>query len=685
MIHSRPSYSRLRAFLAAVVLASAPIFGFASPALAEDPVSIPPGTFVIDEAGVLGEDAEDLTEQIRDLQRDEGATLFVVIVDRFSNPSNSADWAARVANMKNMGTNDSILAIAVEDRQFVFDAADNGPYQSDEQTISSRYIQPKLAQLDYLGAAEAAVEGLKDAADGSVGAGSAGSRGGSGMGGVIVMGALVVAAVVFGFMFMNRRKRGPGQLPHRTEPQQPADPYDTIPIPELRTHVGSRLVQADDAIKTAEQEIGFAEASYGAGSVEVFKNDVAAAKEHMRACFQLQSQLDDHIPDTEQEQRSWLKEIMQRTDEVIRSLQQHESDFAQLRNLEAQAPQALAQLEGITTQLRDQSQRAERTLADLDGRYSAQALANAHDSLRQGADLITFVQEKTQAARHNLDNGDQGQAAWQIHEAENASQQLKEIYTSIESLPQDLQRAAELLDAELAEATQHISEAQEYMQRTQVDPALPGRVSALEAKVNQIRQSLPSDAPVQELAELEELDHQVDQALSPLRDEHQRMQQASRELDGAIARAETYIQNANDFIRHRRGAVAHQARAKLEQAERALTAAVRLRTENPVNALDHAKNASILASQAQSIAENDYDNFHGGYGPRGGRRDSDMSAVIGGLILGQLLGGGGRSSGSSGGFFGSGGSGGSFGGGGFSGGFGGGGGSFGGGGSGGSF
>src|SRR5690625_1018816 len=144
-------------------------------------------------------------------------------------------------------------------------------------------------------------------------------------------------------------------------------------VAELRTQAGSALIQADDAIKVAEQEIGFAQASYGDRSVAMFKQDLQAAKEHMQQSFQLQHQLDDHIPDTEADQRAWLKEILDRSAQVMTSLQAHEQDFAKLRDLEQNAPEALERVKTVFAPLAGKLQTATETIESLSGHYSGPA------------------------------------------------------------------------------------------------------------------------------------------------------------------------------------------------------------------------------------------------------------------------------------------------------------------------
>ena len=176
-------------------------------------------------------------------------------------------------------------------------------------------------------------------------------------------------------------------------PAGPTDPRDTIPVNELRAQAGSALIQADDAIKIAEQEIGFAQASYGDASVEVFQQDLQAAKDHMQQSFQLQHQLDDHIPDTEADQLAWLKEILDRSAQVMSSLQAHEEDFATLRDLENNAPEALERVTSVFAPLPEQIQTASATIEGLSASYDGPAFEEGVENLDQAKRLWLSVRK----------------------------------------------------------------------------------------------------------------------------------------------------------------------------------------------------------------------------------------------------------------------------------------------------
>ena len=665
----------IRTFGMTLLMSCLMIFGFLTPAQATDPVTIPPGTFVVDESDVLSSSEEDaLEDQVRELQSEHGASIFMIYVPSFESPAEPEAWVQQVAEEKQLGTNDNILAIATDDRLYNFVANADGPFRDYQAAIDSEYILPALSNSDWYGAGTGAIEGLATAATGDAAAGPGSEQGAPGGGGggllwvVVPIGILV--AVFIWYQTSQRRKQRRGQAP--VQPTEPEDPRDALPVSELRTQAGSALIQADDAIKVAEQEIGFAQASYGDRSVEVFQQDLQEAKDHMQQSFQLQHQLDDHIPDTEEDQRAWLKEILDRSAQVMTALQEHEQDFANLRDLEKNAPEALERVKGVFAPLPGQLNQAISTLEELSASYDGATLEDGVGNLEQAKGLLDFGQERLAEAEQELQNGQVSRAAWSIHETENTTQELQEIFASIRQLPAELDQAQRQLNIELGQAQNILSEAKQFAAQQRTDSSLPGKIAALEQAADSIAAQIPSQHPLRDLDRLEDTLDPVIDALQPLRDHQQRVEAAERDFEPVMDRARSSIDAADDYIRRRRGAVRHDARTKLSAAQTHFNTALQLRNEDPVQAIAEAQKAVQLGRRAQQLAQDNYTDFnHHRGGHRGG--GSNMSAALGGLLLGQILGGGGRSSGGGnmfgggssrggGGFFG--GSGGSFGGGG---------------------
>nr|WP_250161769.1 TPM domain-containing protein [Micrococcus luteus] len=227
-------------------------------------VTVPPGVYVVDEAGVLStSDEQRLTQEIQDLRRDTGQGLYVVYVDEFS--TDAQTLAQDVARQRGLGTNDSVLAIAVEDRAYGLDSGGDANLQNQ---VTRTYVGPELSRIgtdpgsaDWLAAGTAAVQGLDDAADGTLdgrgasgaeydpaGALPAGTTGGgstaqgaSGGGALTaVLGAGAVAAAVGGGVLVARsRKRTQGGAVERGRTEEVRrDPLDELSVEQLRSSGG---------------------------------------------------------------------------------------------------------------------------------------------------------------------------------------------------------------------------------------------------------------------------------------------------------------------------------------------------------------------------------------------------------------------------------------------------------------
>ncbi|GAA2027038.1 hypothetical protein GCM10009720_03430 [Yaniella flava] len=364
----------------------------------------------------------------------------------------------------------------------------------------------------------------------------------------------------------------------------------------------------------------------------------------MRQSFQLQYQLDDHIPDTEEEQRSWLKEILDRSAKVTSSLQAHEQDFEKLRDLENNAPEALQRVKSVFEPLVAQQHTAVATFENLNADYDDRAQEDAVGNLEQAKGLLEFGQEKIPAAQEALDASDRSSAAWNIHEAENTTQELRDIFESISALPAHLDMAQRQLNVELEQARNLLTEAKSFASQQRTDSSLTKSIAALEHVTENIAARLPSTHPTKDLEEFDETLDALEDALQPLRDQRQRVEAARRDFEPAMAKAQSAMDTADDYIRRRRGAVRHDARTKLSAAQTHFDTARKLSDNDPVQALAEAQKSLRLARISQQQAEanyQDFDHYHRGRGGHG----SNMSAMLGGLLLGGMFGGGTTTSG----------------------------------------
>jgi hypothetical protein len=85
----------------------------------------------------------------------------------------------------------------------------------------------------------------------------------------VLVGAGVVAAGAGTYLYLRNRRKKAAQASSASYGPQGAelDPLASLSVEELRRKSGSLLIEADDAIKSSEQELGFAEAQYGEAAV----------------------------------------------------------------------------------------------------------------------------------------------------------------------------------------------------------------------------------------------------------------------------------------------------------------------------------------------------------------------------------------------------------------------------------
>jgi TPM domain len=649
----------------------------ATAAWAEDPVTIPSGQNIVDNANALGNRKGEVQEAIQKLLKDHKYNLYVVTVPSFTNPSNPKDWGREVAEAKSMGRADALLAIATNGNYY-FALDSKSTIYSKQSTISQNAITANLAggKKDYAQAAIDTAAAIGDAAGG--GKGTVPSGGGAGT--AVLVGAGVVAAGGAGtYLYLrNRRKKGQGQAAvgagYSPEQGQP-DPLSTMSVEELRRKSGSLLIEADDAIKSSEQELGFAQAQYGDAAVGNFTKALQEAKGHMTESFKLQQQLDDHIPDTEEQQRSWLGEIIRRSEAALASLREQKADFDSLRELEKNAPQALAAVGTGAREAEAKIANAEQSLEGLRSKYSDSALAQVSDNIGQAKERLAFVHNAEKVATEKLASGEGSLAAVAVRAAEESLHQTNVLLDAIAKVAGSLDEARNSLESAVVDTSQDLAQAKAMIQ-SGAHPELAGPVAGVEAALGQVKAELQAGKidPIATLDKVEKAHQTLDQSLSGIRDQQEQARRAQASLQQTIMAAQAQISATSDYITARRGGVGTEARTRLAEAQRNLDYALSISRNDPVTALTYAQQAHALAAQAAQVAQSDVEQFGGyanqGYNSGGMFGGGGGGGGLGGAILGGILinsifnsggggwGGGHNDGGGDGGFFGGGDSGG---------------------------
>lgn len=651
-------------------------------ARAEDPVTLSRDGQITDKVDALGDRERQVDAALDRLFDEQRVQLFVAYVRDFSG-RDAQTWTDETANRNGLGQDDVLLAVATHDRQYAY-SVDRGSRLTDAdlQDVANTAIEPALRQNDWAGAAIGAADGYAAVLAGdpvptpalTPGAPDPGNGSGGSSAGLILPLALVVVAVAVAALTFARRRR---RTSTRTTPAAggwgggtgaAAEP--PVPLPDLDARAKEDLVDTDDAVRTSQEELGFATAQFGEEAAAPFAEAVQHARSELTAAFRLRQQLDDAFPEDDATRRRMLDEIIGRCRDANERLDAVSEDFDRLRSLEQTAPQAVATAETAYRTLTERVSAARTSLGAMRERYAESAAAPAAEDLEQAGDRLTFTTSALNQAREAVDSGDHARAAVYVRAAEGAIDQVSTLVDAVDRRAGELAEAADRLPGALTETETDLADARGLLDGTPegVPTAdLRGRVARAEAVAADVRGEMGSGPydPIDALRRVEEADAALDEALAGAREQEQGGRRARSLLDQAMLTARAAIGAAADYITTNRGAVGSQARTRLAEAQRRWERARELSEGNdPQGALAEAQQADALATQARSLAEQDvrvYRDRSGFGGPRGG--GGAGGAVLGGIILGGLLGGG-RRGGLGGGFGGGfGGSGGGFGGG----------------------
>ena len=355
--------STLAALVAALLLSGVGV------ALAEPPSRL--AERVTDHAGVLdpGRVAQ-VTDAINRLRDEKRVDLFVVYVDSFDG-ADPQTWADRTARLSQLGAEDLLLAVAVQDRAYAVSAADGFPLpESTLDDVRTRDVEPRLGQNDWSGAAVALADGLRSGGSGS-----------SSVALLVVVGLVLLAAAVFAFTRWRRRR---ASVPVAAAgPGGPADEFADVSTDDLAYRASAALIEVDDAVRTSEQELSAARAHFGDEAVAKFGAALEQSRADMMRAFELRQKLDDDQPEEEAAKRALHAEILRIATAADDRLDAQVEAFDALRALEARAPEYVEGLAQRLAAVRERVPQVEAVWTGLGSRYAPGALEPVAGGLDQ--------------------------------------------------------------------------------------------------------------------------------------------------------------------------------------------------------------------------------------------------------------------------------------------------------------
>lgn len=475
------------AALGAAPAASTPV-GITS---AAHPASLPNASLtsqVTDDAGLLTSTSSDAVASLGE----RGVNLWVVT---YADASETAtDFAERAWRATGLGTSDLLLVINVADgaRSYAFDGAASGSVWSASKRDDVRAtVKERLSEGDWDGAvtavADAGASGDsstwgqdRTGTDGESPATSSEESDGAGLGLTLGVGALAAAG---GYAYYRARRRSRAEAGSGVGPSaggrrgaggtgSPAD-LTHLPLDQLATRSGNALVAADDAVRTGEEELAFAEAEFGPTGAEELRQALEEARADLQAAFEQRRLLDDAIPDTPAQQRQMHTEIVRRAEHAQLLLTTALTRLGERRAQETNLPAELSRTAGLLQARRADLTSARRVLASLQQVYTGERVERLAAIPDQTEGLLDAAATALEQARASDAAGDRAAALEQLRVVQHALAQAGTLIHQVTG-------ARERWEAEDRQAAAQVAAAEQA--RTQ----LPSRLARLSTQLQEV-------------------------------------------------------------------------------------------------------------------------------------------------------------------------------------------------------
>jgi hypothetical protein len=594
--------------------------------------------YITDDAGVLtGPGRGAIQSATGKLYSDRRIQLWVVFVDNFSGQP-AVSWAESTRAASDLGDFDAVLAVATVDHSYAFLVPNRVQTISAGQVDGLRrnQIEPALRRGDWSGAAVAAANGLNRGREPTNSAPL-----------LIGLGVIVIAVLILYVVmrYRHRRRRAAELAAAKRVDATDPDALAALSLGALDDLSRWKVVDVDNAVRTSANELALTLEEFGEQRTQPFSRAVDNAKAALAQAFTVRQQLDDAIPETREQRRQLLTEVILSAARADRELESQRDAFEQMRDLVVNAP---SRLDALTQQIVDLTARigpAEQRMIELHNEFDATALTSVATNVATAKDRLAFADQNLSRARDLAAkpvSGEQSGLVDAVHAAESSLGQARSLLDAVDSAASDIRHAVATIPSLIADIQASIGHADAALQSAQKTktPHLRDLAAARNAAGNALdtaRGSGSSD-PLGSFTGLNKADAELNRLLAAVAEEQATAERLNRTLEQALFTAQSRVHAVSEYIDTRRGSIGPEARTRLAEASRQLEAAQDNRASDVSEAIAYANNAGALAAQAQSLANADVQSAQRAYAGRYGG-GNDTGAMMGGIIIGDMLGG----------------------------------------------
>lgn len=673
---------------ASAVAGIALIAGLGAPALATSPVTI--STSVTDPSDWLSDSQVSEISSSADEAGSAGLQVYFVTVPDFSG-AEPIEWCKTSGVNSGLSNQSIVYVIAYEERMFTTCGNADQQVVTDSDitraTSAAKKVLAKSNPLDadtttnaattFISTLTSTVTGQASSSSSHSSSAGAPSSGKSGFGWIrTVVVVVVIGGLIVFFVKRNKAKGASTPAPKATA-DHPWAPGDQLPsltedqVLALTNQSSALLLQADELVRSAADELDFARAQFGETKTDAYAKALSVAQAGIAKAFASQQTMNE-ASDSRSRTEAALT-LQHELNQVMPALVEQQKAFSQLRDEEASVPTQATDVKTRILEAIAALPSVEAELTALQTLYSSTTVASLMDNPQQARALLDSASVAANQAT-SLATSDPSAALVQLDIARRALAMAGHQTEAIMSAKHDLAAANEVLTKAIASITSDLSDVTILKADSAAFAPLVAEAQKAVAKAQSARAG--SGDPLAALENLRLAESQLDAALEPLRSQADARERKVQVARNAVSDAQAQYARANSYIQGRRGVIPLDVRSTLAEAKAELDQAVALVQTDPDQAMTLAKSARSVALTVLSTPINDpsyrqADQFRHHTNGSGGIFTDNTglgNALLWSVLLnaGRSLGQGGSGGGFSGGGFsggGFGGSGGGFGGG----------------------
>jgi hypothetical protein len=266
-------------------------------------------------------------------------------------------------------------------------------------------------------------------------------------------------------------------------------------------------------------------------------------------------------------------------------------------------------------------------------------LTSVSGNVSTAKERLAFADKNISAARNltaQVESGRQSDLVDAVRAAESALGQARSLFDAVDSAASDIRLAVASLPSLMTQTRAAIAQADEQLQRSPQSAHTAQLIAARDAATRALdtARGAGSVDPLGAFVRLTKADAELNRILAVVAEAKAAADRLNRSFEQALFTAESRVRGVSEYIDTRRGSIGPEARTRLAEAKRRLQAAHDMRTTNVTEAIAHANAASTLAAHVQALANADVQSAERAYSRRSG---DDTGALIGGIIISDLL------------------------------------------------